>query len=110
MHQHAQYEEIPEGPAPFMARAMAPPSWAVRLSSLYCSISVMAPGAATCPGAMLTAWGVLGRFMAVSKRDLLTCKHRDSAIVHGIVGSGTVRTSQILRPSVSKLLLTQKQL
>jgi len=56
-----------------MALAMAPPSWAVRLSSLYCSSSVRASGAATCPGAMLTAWGFLGRFMAVSKRDLLTC-------------------------------------
>ena len=93
-----------------MALAMAPPSWAVRLSSLNCSSSVRAPGAATCPGAILTAWGFLGRFMAVSKRDLLTCKHRDSAIVGDILGSGTVRTSQILRPSASKLLLTQKQL
>ena len=70
-----------------MARAMAPPSWAVRLSSLNCSSSVRAPGAATCPGAILTAWGFLGRFMAVSKRDLLTCKHRDKAIVGGIWNS-----------------------
>ena len=92
------YEQIPEGPAPFMALAMAPPSWAVKLSSLNCSSSVRAPGAATCPGAMLIAWGFLGPFKAVSKRDLLTCKYRDSAIVHGIVGSGTVRTSQVLRP------------
>ncbi len=76
-----------------MALAMAPPSWAVRLSSLYCSSSVMAPGAATCPGAMLTAWGFLGRFMAVSKRDLLTCKYRDSAVVHEILGSGMVRSN-----------------
>ena len=63
-----------------MARAMAPPSWAVKLSSLNCSSWLTALGAATCPGAMLGAWGFLGRFMAVSSRDLLTCSARSQNI------------------------------
>lgn len=33
----------------------------------------MASGAATAPGAMLTDWGFLGRFIALSSKDLLTC-------------------------------------
>lgn len=35
----------------------------------------MASGAATAPGATLTAWGFLGRFMKVSSRALLTYTH-----------------------------------
>ena len=35
----------------------------------------MASGAATAPGAMLTDWGFLGLFIALSSKDLLTCNH-----------------------------------
>ena len=38
----------------------------------------MASGAATAPGAMLTDWGFLGRFMAVSSKALLTYMHSAS--------------------------------